>query len=968
MGTNIINPRSIASQGALAVVLSNVRSMWNKFDEIEDLLVGNNLDVLALTETWLHQEVQDTEVRIPGYRLLRSDRPAHKTGGGVALYTKDSLQVELLESSNDHVGGVESLWCRIKLFTGPAVIGLIYRAPDSDGELVLKQIDKYGRSGECLIMGDFNATSVNWHTLSSTNNSASFDARLIDSVLDTNLVQHVLLPTRIVPEQTPSTLDLIISPRPTDISDLRVEAPLGCSDHAMLRFMWRKRATPLASPSVRPNVWKADLNALRMAACDLIWDAPLGTNVHMAWQLLRGNIEQLCTQFVPVSKRRLPSKGPPWIDKALKVLMRRRRKLWCQFRLSKHPEDYVKYKTTRNDCTQMKRKNREAYESSLIQSSVSNPKQLFAYIRRRTRNHGGIPSLRSNDGRLTDENDVKAEIMCAQYGSVFTREYGSAPPVSVFSDRMLGDVTFAVSDVRRQLSTLDIHSSPGPDNIHPRILRALAEVIAHPLCVIFQKSLDEGELPDDWKSAVVKPMSKGAKAEDPSNYRPISLTCVVCKIMERLLKNEIYRFLDDLNLFAIEQHGFRKAMSCTTNLLLAREHWATSVDAGHSLDVVFVDFSKAFDKVPHKRLLSKLSAYGLDGKILKWIENFLIGRTLQVCVNGTLSTAIVPSSGVPQGSVLGPLLFTLYINDLPATLNSKCLLFADDLKMWTSISSIDEADEFQAVLDRLHTWSCDWMLPINADKCSVLHLGRSSQIGVYHLGGRLLNTVEVERDLGVMVSTSLKTRDNTAIRVSSASRMMWAIRRSFDSISINSFRLLYTTYIRPILEYGLPACYPLSKGEELSLEKVQRRGTKMVRGLRNVAYEQRLRQINLHSLDYRRIRGDLIFTRRILRGELGEEMRSFFSISEDNRTRGHSLKLVKRRLNRLPVTIAISSRVVNAWNALPPNVVGASTEQLFKECLDSINLGGSNARCIQCSQKPTSDSPAGACNGATCDH
>ncbi|CAI2737749.1 unnamed protein product [Dicrocoelium dendriticum] len=307
------------------------------------------------------------------------------------------------------------------------------------------------------------------------------------------------------------------------------------------------------------------------------------------------------------------------------------------------------------------------------------------------------------------------------------------------------------------------------------------------------------------------------------------------------------------------------------------------------------------------------------------------------------------TSGVPQGSVLGPELFKIFINDLPEVLQIDCLIYADDLKLWSEVSRLEDADRLQLTLDLLHDWSVKWQMPINRDKCCVLPIGDQEPFGAYHIGGFLLKNVVGEKDLGVLISPDLRTTQDTLRKVASATRMLCAIRRSFYKLTPQNFRLLFSSHVRPILEYGLPAIHPLTKFECELIEKVQRRGSKSVSMLRVLPYPLRLQCMNLFTLDYRRRRGDLIYTRRILRGDLGKELLQFFQLNTDCSTRGHSLKLFKPRRNHIRSDIALSTRVVNEWNNLPECVVSAQTEECFKERLDKYMLSMPGFRCFCCS-------------------
>jgi len=233
--------------------------------------------------------------------------------------------------------------------------------------------------------------------------------------------------------------------------------------------------------------------------------------------------------------------------------------------------------------------------------------------------------------------------------------------------------------------------SPGPDNIHPMVLKEAACEVVKPLTMIFQKSVSQGELPNDWKRANVTPIHKKGAKDEASNYRPVSLTSVVCKLLETVVKDQIVAFLNEEDTVSDKQHGFVKGRSCLTNLLEVFEHWTTCLDEGYGVDVVYLDYRKAFDTVPHQRLLTKLRQMGLGSGLTKWIGSFLTNRLMRVLVNGQGSPWIAVISGVPQGSVLGPLLFLLFVNELPEWIKTNIRLFADDTKLWTQISRPEDA-------------------------------------------------------------------------------------------------------------------------------------------------------------------------------------------------------------------------------------------------------------------------------------
>ena len=283
------------------------------------------------------------------------------------------------------------------------------------------------------------------------------------------------------------------------------------------------------------------------------------------------------------------------------------------------------------------------------------------------------------------------------------------------------EVTFTTNGIEKLLHGLKTHKAAGPDGITPRILKHLAKTLAPILCNIFRLSYDRGEIPDDWREANVVPIYKKGDRSTPANYRPISLTC--CKLMEHVLASNIMRFGDRNNIIFPLQFGFQKNMSCEQQLLGFVSDLHNNLDEGNQTDVLIMDFSKAFDKVGHQRLLRKLDYYGVRGKNLRWIQNFLHRRSQRVVLEGKKSTTIDVESGVPQGSVLGPCLFLFYINDLPNGLASKVRLFADDAISCTWVMTIDnqqDAHNLQQDLNRIGEWAKKWTMVLNTEKCKVI--------------------------------------------------------------------------------------------------------------------------------------------------------------------------------------------------------------------------------------------------------
>ena len=276
--------------------------------------------------------------------------------------------------------------------------------------------------------------------------------------------------------------------------------------------------------------------------------------------------------------------------------------------------------------------------------------------------------------------------------------------------------------LKEALSKLNSNKSAGPDNIHARVLKEMAPVIARPLTILFNKCYEEGKIPDDWKRANVTCIFKKGSKSDPGNYRPVSLTSIIGKIAEKFVKNAMYDFLQNQKFFTDNQYGFRTKKSCVTQLIEVMDDLTEYIDNYEDVDIIYLDFMKAFDKVPHERLLKKIQACGIRGAIYNYISNFLNNRQQRVCCNDDKSEWTAVTSGIPQGSILGPLLFIIYINDLPEDLSNNCKMFADDTKLYGP-----PGDSIQEDLDKIVDWSDKWQLKFNSKKCHTLHLGKKQR-------------------------------------------------------------------------------------------------------------------------------------------------------------------------------------------------------------------------------------------------
>ena len=456
-----------------------------------------------------------------------------------------------------------------------------------------------------------------------------------------------------------------------------------------------------------------------------------------------------------------------------------------------------------------------------------------------------------------------AEIFNTFFSSVFTREdTGNVPePQHQHAGAELRDVQVNVRKVREKIKRLRKGAAADPDSIGPMLLQELVEEVAYPLALVMKKTLEDGSMPEDWRTANVTPIIKKGAKNNPGNYRPVSLTSVCCKMLESIIKDDIVNHLERKNLINSSQHGFMRGRSCTSNLLSFLERITLAVDDGEPVDIIFLDFAKAFDKVPVERLLKKVWAHGVRGKVFQWISAWLKNRLQRVVLNGEASTWAAVLSGVPQGSVLGPLLFLIFINDLDGSAAAVEIVrkFADNTKIAQPIRSPEDRVRLQAALDELTGWADKWGMAFNVQKCKVMHVGRANPGHMYTMCNKQLETTEEERDIGVIMSNKLKPGPQCAKAARTAQAVLGQIGRAFHFRDRHVFVRLYKQYVRPQLEFAGQAWSPWTAADKAALENVQKRAVRMVSGLKSADYEERLKELGMTTLEERRHQADMLY-------------------------------------------------------------------------------------------------------------
>ena len=947
--------RETRGRSVLKCMFANVRGIVTitKRAELELYVDKEAPDIIGIAESWTKPEHKDGEIALDGYRLFRLDRANQRAvgrgAGGVLLYVKSTINaVERCDMRDETFK--ESVWCEVQINKSKLLVGVCYRVPDATEEedQGLRKLLEMANRETSLIMGDFNY-HIDWERLEGERGK---DWIFLDWVNANFMQQHVMEPTR-----GENTLDLVLTTDENMVENVSVGEHFGNSDHQIVRWeLVMEQNQEVKAYVTRPNFFKADYEIVRKRLREKELEGAIqGLEVNEAWSKLKEILRETIEEIIPKHKR--TNKKRPWVTREVQRKRRAKNKAWKSFQqlkrgtndgLERVQENSVmlenlrnKYVTKRNACIKANKAAICSFEQKLSRNVKQDSKSFYNYVRSKQSRKDRVGPLKRDDeaGEVIVDDEEAAEALNKYFSSVFTledlRNIPETNQTLLDNEMGLTKVMFTRENVVEQLKKLKTDKSPGIDELHPKFLHEVREEIGESLAQIFNKSMRTGDVPREWRDALIVPLFKKGSRSAPSNYRPVSLTSVVCKVMERIIKDNIVKQLKEHEVIKDSQHGFTKGRSCLTNLLEFFEEVYEKIDEGNAVDVIYLDFAKAFDKVPHVRLAKKLQACGIRGQVLTWIQSWLSGRRQKVGIGDKHSRWATVLSGVPQGSVLGPLLFVIFINDIDEGILSKISKFADDTKLCRVIGNEKEAEILQEDLKRMFRWSQDWQMLFNLEKCSVMHMGKRNKEFAYEMGGKVLKVSEEERDLGVIMHKSAKPSRQCAEAAKKANSTLGMIKRTIVTRDKETILRLYKSLVRPQLEYCIQVWNPYLKQDIEKLERVQRRATKLIWGCKSLSYEERLKLCGLTTLERRRNRGDLIEAYKIITGKEAIPWERFFELAPNKTTRGHRYKLFKKNRGAIGQRF-FSARVVELWNGLDDCTVSVDTVTAFKVKLGKL--------------------------------
>ena len=970
-GKNPFPGKSQSPRRLLKISNVNCRSVVRNRDRLGTQIDSLRPDVIIGTESFLTADIV-TPTELDGYQVERRDRQT-RDGGVFIAVRNDLVSTREMEYETD----CELLWVKVDIVGSKTLhIGAFYRPNISDDTSLpelQKSISRIPSSHNIVLGGDLNLPDIDWHSCAVKTGSkfTSHHELLLDISASAGLTQHVTDITRIDPHHgTENTLDLIFTNRPASVIS-SVVAP-GISDHftpvvEMDISPVRVRKKPREVPLFKSAQWDEFAQHVRQAG-DGILQAPLDADVNTLWSQFQDILHTGTKKFI---KHKLHKEkiGLPYITPALRKLMRKRDRMFDRIKKTRrhvsmhsHAANLKsKYNSLKARVQKEIRQAYWQYISSIIlpesgaseeqgSGRPSQPKKSFwSFIRRNRTEKVNVAALKCpSTGKLITDATGKADNLNHQFQSVFTQE----TPITtehtkpqLFPD--IGEIVFTEPGIRKLLKGLDPSKAAGPDQILPRVLYELADSVAPLLTDIFNRSYRTGVVPSEWRHANVVPAYKKGKKFMAVNYRPISLTCVCCKLMEHVVARQIMRHSDEHGILYDLQHGFRSKLSCETQLIELSHDLASNLQAGHQTDMLVMDFSKAFDKVGHARLMLKLEHYGITGKTYRWTQAFLSDRTQVVVVDGEQSSRAPVTSGVPQGSVLGPCLFLFFINDLAEEMHSTVRLFADDTIAYLTVEGDGDAARLQQDLDKLAHWEALWQMEFHPEKCYVLRVSKKHKQNIhrhdYILHGHTLEVTDKVKYLGLTIASDLSWGSHLDNICKKANSIQAVLKRNIRVSDQNIKAAAYKSLVRPHVEYCSTVWDPHTKTQKAKIEMVQRRAARWVFskyrwGPNTTGPSAMIESLGWQSLEARRKIARLCMLYKMKHHLVLMTYRSLL-IPYAHLTKAmppHAYTPLDKSPLKLYYAMSFLPRTVAEWNLLPCSVAAAPTLEIFKTSVTGL--------------------------------
>jgi hypothetical protein len=823
------NPGPTHEIKALKICHVNVQSLYlrinayhrRKIDEIDSILIkDHNIDIICLSETWLGNDIKDTQVDITGHEFHRKDR-IENIAGGVGMYV--NLSIPHRRAYEMELAEIDLLWVQLELGGKKIFIGSCYRPPGQSVEEVDQFMSHLEDSMDLIfqsmpesvfLLGDFNDSTPVWD---SDHSKSELKLKLYDYINSHDLHQLILEPTYIR-STSANILDLIITDSPGYILNMNQHLlpPIGSHHqtiYAELSIQYRRD-----KPYLR-EIWnynKGDYPGLLIDLENAPWNVGLNTfdDIDDMADYWHKTFMGICKSKIPNRLIKIRPMDKPWFNHEVKVAIRNRNRFFKRFkrtRLPMHEADWKRSVKEANFYMSKAKMDHTNKIKNLLMTTNTGEKKYWKLAKQIYGNKKilGIPSMVIANKPVSTSSE-KAEAFSkffAEQQTIPPNLLNKALPPTIFlTPERLISINTSPEEVQKILKSLDIGKANGADGISNKLLKECSSAIAKPLSDLLNKSFNIAKVPSAWKKSNICPIHKKDDRSIISNYRPIALLSCVGKVQERVVYLRIYKYLKVNKLLTWKNSGFKELDSAMNQLVFITDKIYKALEAGHEICLVFLDVSKAFDRVWHAGLLHKAKCMGITGSLLNWLGDYLTNRKIRAAINGQSGEWQPVNAGVPQGSILGPLLFLIFVNDITDSIESDIHLFADDTSLMDIMENyLQSYDKLNRDLDRLSTWASQWLVSFNATKTVYIMVSRKqtpSPKPALTLNGEPVKEVLTHKHLGLTFNTSLTWSDHISTLTTKAGRCVGLLQRICRKVPRQCLEILYKTMIRPILEYG----------------------------------------------------------------------------------------------------------------------------------------------------------------------
>ena len=946
----------------LSVFHYNVNSLsvhnLSKISLIKAFNAIHHFDIIFISETFLDSSFSSDlrELTIENYTMVRNDHPNNVKRGGVCVYYKSCLPICILNTSILN----ECVALSIEHDKKEIIFLSVYRSPSQSPDEFNKFLQNFENIIQnfyskqpflITILGDFNAKSSNWYTGDRTTQ----EGFQIDSLTSFyGLTQLIKEPTHITNTST-SCIDLIFTSQPNLVTHSGVYSSLyGSCKHQIVFAKFNLHV--LYPPPYKRVVWhydRADCNSIQRSISNFNWENVFrNLEIDGKIQIFNNTILNIFSNFCPSKTITCDDKDPPWITEQIKRFIIQKDNAYKKYaRNGRNAHDLQHFNILVDQLNENIEQSKQKYYQNLstkLNNPSTNRKKYWLIIK--TLFNGKkvplIPPLLVNDNFVTNFKE-KANIFNKFFADQCIPVSTSSEipnDVRLTTDKNLHNINFDVHDILNIIKSLDVNKAHGYDNISIRMIKICGEAICRPLNMIFNECLRLGSFPDIWKKGNIIPVHKKNEKNLVKNYRPISLLPVCSKIFERLIFNSIYNYITINKLLSPLQSGFKPGDSCTNQLLSITHNIYSSFDHYNSLEVrgVFLDMSKAFDKVWHEGLIYKMKCFGISGNLLNLLSSFLHNRKQRVILNGQISEWEYVKAGVPQGSILGPLLFLLYVNDLPNNLKSNVKLFADDVSLFSVVHDpVQSAEEINSDLRSINNWATNWKMSFNPDplKQATEVLFSNKRLDIIHpdiyFNGVKVKRLSSQKHLGMILDEHLNFNEHMSIKLSNARKGVGILRKLYNLIPRSSLLTIYKSFIRPHLDY-CDIIYDKPSNETFSknIESIQYNAalaiTGAIKGTSRVGLYQ---ELGIESLSSRRQIRRLSTFYKLSNSMSPSYLYSLIPKANDYlRTRSHA-NIPYYFCRTLAFKNSFFPNAIEEWNKLDMNIRTSESYEVFKKSI-----------------------------------